>query len=192
VARVETVRAFVAVELAPEVRRRVAEAIEELRGVGAEIGWVRPDNLHLTLRFLGEREPAKVDAVRAGIADRLRGVSPIRMSVEGVGRFPDRGTFVRVLWVGCGGELDRLRDVWERVQAAARAAGLPRDDHGFSPHVTIGRVKSKKNVRALLERLDGLAGRRFGEQTADSVVLMQSRLEPGGAVYTALERWPLK
>lgn len=188
----ETVRCFVAVELTPEIRKRVAEAAEELQAAGAEVGWVRPENFHLTLRFLGELDPDRLEGVRAGLSERLRCTAPIRISIEGVGRFPERGGFVRVLWVGCRGELDRLRDLWERVQAAARAAGLPRDDHGFSPHITIGRVKSKKNVRALLERLAGLEERCFGEQSIDGVTLIQSRLDPGGAVYTPLERWRLE
>lgn len=188
----DTVRSFVAVELDPEIRKRVAGAAEELRGAGAEVAWVPPENLHCTLRFLGELEPARLDRVRAGLAEKLRGAAPLRMSLEGVGRYPERGEFVRVLWVGCRGELDRLRDLWERVQAAARGAGLARDEHGFSPHVTIGRVKSKKNLRALLGKLADLKGRRFGEQSVDGVSLMRSRLEASGAVYTRLDRWPLE
>ncbi len=178
-------------ELSRELKKSVGEAIGTLASAGAEVGWVKPDNLHLTLRFLGEIPPEQIEIVKADLKARLVNLGPIELSLRGLGRFPEGGRFVRVLWVGCVGELDKLRDLWERAQAAARAAGLPRDDHGFSPHITIGRVKSKQNQSSLLEKLAGHAQTEFGRQRIDRVVLMRSELSPGGAVYTPIERFDL-
>lgn len=182
-AAMERIRCFVAVEIDPAVRSRLA--LDALRSTDADVRWVRPENVHLTLRFLGELLPEQADRVSEGLAG-VRGSGPFELAVSGLGHFGSR-----VVWAGCAGDLGALRSLWEKVQAAARAAGLPRDEHGFSPHVTLGRVRSRRGFDGLRRELESRASEEFGRQRVDRFVLMQSRLEPAGSVYAPVRTYPL-
>jgi 2'-5' RNA ligase len=167
------VRLFVAIRLSEAIRRRIAAATpSHVRG----IRWVAPENLHLTLKFLGEVEEARA----ASVAEALRSIhaAPFDLSMRGFGSFPG------VVWVGCEGPAAALAEAVERV-----CAGLdfPRESRPFNPHVTIGRVKERRALRSL--KLDPSAD--FGTQRVESFALMRSDLTPRGPIYTALAEFAL-
>ncbi len=179
------VRAFIAVEISPEVRKRVEESLEPLRRRFPDLKWVQSENLHLTLRFLGEIEESQAKDLEALMTERFKNLGPVALQLRTVGKFPDHGTAVRVVWIGVEGDVQGLKSLWERAQACAREIGLEKDDHGFSPHITVART------RASNQRISGLGPAEFGTTTVDRVILFQSELSPKGPAYTPLFEVPL-
>ncbi|HIE04735.1 MAG TPA: RNA 2',3'-cyclic phosphodiesterase, partial [Candidatus Latescibacteria bacterium] len=111
------VRTFVAVDISDGARRSVADLVRELKGYGAEVRWVAPESLHLTLKFLGEIDEARLEGVFQGVQEATEGLGPFRMVLEGLGGFPGLGR-PRVLWVGVSEGADILRSLAERVEGS--------------------------------------------------------------------------
>ena len=176
------IRAFVAVELDEPMRKRLAELIEELRDRLEGVRWVRPEGIHLTLRFLGY---ARRDVLEA-LIDPLRGLANGCLAgeaeVSGLGTFPPRG-LARVLWVGIQvpPSILRLQQVCER---AAVAAGFEAETRPFAPHLTLGRW-SEPAPRPTLPSID------LGSTRLETLVLYRSQPGPKGSVYTPLETFAL-
>lgn len=184
------VRTFIAVDISEGARRSVAELIRELEVHGAEVRWVRPESLHLTLKFLGEIEGSRLEDVFQGVEEAIRGLGPFVIALEGLGGFPGLAS-PRVLWVGVSKGADILRDLAERVEVGLERRGFPREGRPFSPHLTIGRVKRRSGkLRKLAEEM---SKRTFGpeEVLVEEVKVMKSELRPSGAVYTSLGEFPL-
>lgn len=180
-------RVFVAVGIPGPVRARLDEAQAALRTLGPAVRPVAPGNLHLTLRFLGELAPARVQEVRAALRE-ARWPARFELYHRGLGAFPARGR-PRVLWSGCEGVgLAALRDA---VEDSLAGAGVPRDVRAFTPHVTLARVRGEVRPDALAKLLEGRGGDEFGAHPVAEVRLLESRLGHGGAVYSTLEEFPL-
>jgi 2'-5' RNA ligase len=189
------VRLFVAVEIDPSVAgalevfsialRRRAKAL----AAAARIGWVDPEQFHVTSRFIGEVSDTKAAAVAGALLGELA-VEPFDLVVQGAGAFPERGS-PRVLWAGIAAGIEGLAAVEAEVSERLIACGLPREDRPYRPHVTLARVREPAGLRssALFETLEGP---RFGTTRVDAITLFLSRTSPKGAVYTALHRTPLR
>lgn len=189
----DTVRTFVAIELTPQLLRRLGALQDRLRQdvPAGLVRWVRPEGIHLTLKFLGEVPAGRVDEIATAMRDACAGHKPFSFSIAGLGCFPGFRR-PRVIWVGVdepGGVLNALqRDVEEAMQGL----GFAPERRPFSPHLTLGRVKGRAPaaVRALGEYV-ARAEVKVGEMKASEVSLMRSDLRPGGAVYTRLAVAPL-
>ncbi len=181
-------RAFLALEVRPAVKEQLAAAQENLRRELPRARWTRPDGWHLTLKFLGEVAAPALDGLAAELAPRLRGLGAVNVRLGGTGFFPSQAR-PRVAWVG--GAADGAESVVAEVERAAEAAGFPRERRPWSIHVTQARLKARwppAAVNRFLEWGEDLDLEPFG---CREVVLFKSDLQPGGAVYTALERLPL-
>jgi 2'-5' RNA ligase len=193
-------RIFVGIDLDPEIRARISRFLEGVQGFAADAKWVRPESLHITLRFIGEQTPEQVEA----IAERLRRVESGAFDIRaaGYGFFPTAKA-PRVFWIGiqAGPQLAALA---ETVDAAVAELGIPREDRPFSPHLTLaragGRSGSPKRQKgdgpnttfaALDKRLSAMGEIDFGAMTAREFILYQSQLLPGGSKYTKLQRFAL-
>lgn len=181
-------RTFVAVELSARARDAVAAIQRQWKTSIPSARWVRPENLHLTLRFLGD-----VDAETAGaLAETLRRVAhqaaPFTYCLRGGGCFPSSKR-ARVLWVGVEPVPDALRRLHAAVEGAVRGLGFEPERRGFQPHLTIARLKSPD--RGVGDVVAALAGVEYGDTEVSELVLFESRLSPRGAAYHALERFPL-
>lgn len=183
------IRAFVAVEVGPDVCRDLARAAARLRQVGADVKWSDLEHLHLTLKFLGDIAASAVDPVKGVVESVARGLPPLELAFRTVGSFPPRGA-PRVLWVGCEEGAGRLHAAARDLDQRLALLGAPREERDFAAHVTLGRVRSPRKADLLRAALAELAGSEFGRQTVTEVVLFQSELRPGGPVYTALARHP--
>ncbi len=171
-------RCFVAIDMPQELRDRLVRLQDELRRAEADVRWVRPETLHLTLRFLGEIDASAASRLGKDLAAEAAGRPPLPISIEGAGLFPT------VVWVGCRGELAPLAAA---VDAVARAAGLPADGKPFVPHVTIGRVKTTRNVERLRA---ALPGGPLGAFVARELLLVRSTLTPAGPIYEGAGTFP--
>ena len=187
----ETVRTFIAVEIPAEVKAGMRDVQAELRKSGADVGWVRADGIHLTLKFLGGIEAGRVSNIAAGLADALRDTGPFTLTAAGTGVFPNLRS-PRVVWLGVHGDLGALQAVYEAVVSVCEGFGFEREDRAFSPHLTLGRVKSHKGVAALSQLIKQYEDFEAGSFIASSVSVMKSELKPSGAVYTEMARIQLK
>ena len=178
----ELYRAFIALELTP-AGRRVAVAIqEELRRSSAKVRWVEPANLHVTLKFLGDAEPAALERLADRLSETLQGTPRVPLTVEGAGAFPSASR-PRVVWAGLR-EQEELGKLHSLAEAAAVACGFPPEDRPFRAHLTLGRVKWAGDLPVALG-VPALGEYRSETQPAHSVALFRSQLTRGGAVYSA-------
>ena len=177
------VRAFVALELDARLRQAIGELQRRLRPRLGGIRLVRPEGIHLTLRFLGPTSPAQIETLRPLLAAAAAACPPAEVRVAGIGTFPERGS-PRVLWLG----LDvppTILELQRACERAARAAGFEREVRPFRAHLTLGRWRDRA-PRPDLPAAD------LGTTRLDALVLFQSDLKPDGAVYTPLVGLPLE
>jgi 2'-5' RNA ligase len=185
-----TVRTFIAVELDEELRdnlRHIQDRLAEQVAPGS-VRWVRPEGIHLTLKFLGDTTVDQLEEVKAALARAAADVGPFTFTVTGLGCFPNSRR-PRVAWVGIQeltGTLARLRDA---VEEHVAPLGFPTEKRPFSPHLTLGRVHrraSKSEVREIGEVVATSTIGIVDEMTVTSVSYIKSDLQPRGAVYTTL------
>lgn len=142
-------RCFIALRLSAADNAALARVIERLRREDAAVRWVPAANLHLTLKFLGEVAAGQLEPLRASLVDLTPAFA---LGLDGLGCFPGAAR-PRVLWAGLHGDVPQAIDLAAAIDERTQALGFPREDRAFAPHVTIGRVKSPRGVRALVERM---------------------------------------
>jgi 2'-5' RNA ligase len=184
-------RAFVAIDLAEAVRAVLAR--EQLRlkaacGHTSDIRWTRPEGLHLTLKFLGEIEAARVASITAAL-QALGRFHPFKVEVKGFGYFPDARR-PRVLWVGLEAPAALAELAW-RVEAALEKLGFARENRPFTPHLTLARFDRPHAPPALAASIDGSSVDSLGCFEVTEFFLFESRLRPGGPEYFKRARFPL-
>ena len=193
-------RAFVALE-PPSVIKEAAAAIQrELMQSQADVGWVRLEGMHLTLKFLGEISPSRLPEIEKALGSAVEGTGSVKITVRGLGVFPNPRN-PRVVWLGIEPEDDRLSQLQERIDRVLAPLGFPPENREFRPHLTLGRVKSSPIFmgariwprrwpsRGLDDLMKAVAVHHnflAGECVLDQLHLIQSELKPGGAVYTKL------
>lgn len=183
------IRTFIAIHLSQDARRRLTETIRWMVSeVPSGVRWVDPEGIHLTLKFLGDIEPALVEDVLRAMEQAASGTLPFQVHLNGLGVFPNLRR-PRVLWAGVGGDMDALGALQEKVEAAMEGLAFPRERRAFSPHLTLGRVRDTISAVAR-QRVGGLVsqGSLDGADPwpVNAVHLMRSNLTPDGAVYTSL------
>jgi len=183
----ETIRTFVAVEIPSEVKAAMKGVQDTLRKSGADVGWVRPEGIHLTLKFLGGVDAETVDKLGAALEAAVKGVKTFSLDVKGIGVFPTPKA-PRVVWVGISGEMDALGMLYEKVENVCEGLGFAREQRPFKPHLTLGRVKSPGGRGTLMRLIAESEGVELGVILASSASVMKSELKPGGAAYTEIRR----
>ena len=179
---VGNVRAFVAIELDAPLREAIGDLQARLRPRLGGIRLVRPEGIHLTLRFLGDTSPAQLETLRPPLAAAAALCPAAEARVAGLGTFPERGR-PRVLWLELEVPLSVL-DLQRACERAARTAGFEREPRPFRAHLTLGRWRERAPR-------PGLPPADLGATRLDTLVLFRSDLGPGGAVYTPLARFRL-
>lgn len=185
-----TVRTFIAIELDDELKTNLRLLQDRLRDQMAprSVRWVRPDGIHLTLKFLGDTPSAKIEEVERALARAAARAGPFTLTVGGVGCFPNTRR-PRVVWVGIQevtGSLARLRNA---IEAEVAPLGFPTENRPFHPHLTLGRVQryaSPSEVREIGQVVAASALGTIDEMDVTSVLFIKSDLRPSGAVYTTL------
>ncbi len=180
-------RVFVAINLKEAERARLADASRPLREAGYPVRWVPAENVHLTLKFLGELSEERMDEVCGAVDRAVDAVGSFEMAVGGFGAFPTPRR-PSVIWTGI--ELNPvLGALQERVETELGSIGFPREDRRFKPHLTIGRAKKKARPPEFRGLEAALAELRFADTfQVSSVDVMKSQLLPTGAVYEVVHR----
>jgi RNA 2',3'-cyclic 3'-phosphodiesterase len=178
------VRAFLGIGLPAGVRDAIASAIAPVRGLGAPVSWIATENLHITLKFLGEMKPEKVRTVEEALRGVAAGVPPFSLTAEGGGAFPGTRN-PRVLWVAFLEPLELVRQLQQNMENALSGTGFPREDRPFHPHITVGRIRGPLPPAWGERFVKALSGRRFGVVPVSSFTLYESRPGREGVVYTS-------
>jgi RNA 2',3'-cyclic 3'-phosphodiesterase len=185
------VRLFVAVDVGSDVQRAASRTIEELkrrtelRAPHARVTWVKPEQLHLTVQFIGQVDALLGEKIRAALTRPLRAPA-FDLTIEGTGTFPPKRP-PRVIWAGIGKGIDNLRAVEQEVRARLDALVQSTDARDYHPHLTLGRVKNSADLRPV-PLLEGLESTVFGVVRVAAVTLFESRLSSSGPTYIALGR----
>jgi RNA 2',3'-cyclic 3'-phosphodiesterase len=183
----EFIRTFIAIEIPESIKAKMAEIQAALRKSGADVGWTRPEGIHLTLKFLGPVEAGMVEDISDALEAALGGEKAFSLEVTGIGVFPSPRA-PRVIWIGLGGELDAAKSLYEKVESVCEGFEFAREKRAFTPHLTLGRVRSHKGVGALMKEAEKYEKVELGSFTASSVSVMKSELKPSGAVYTEMRQ----
>ncbi|MGE5484503.1 MAG: RNA 2',3'-cyclic phosphodiesterase [Ignavibacteriales bacterium] len=185
------IRCFAAVPLEPRLAAAVVSGTSALRASAAAVKWVEIENLHFTLKFLGEIPEPRVEAARRGVGRAVSGAAPFTLSLRGAGCFPSSGP-PRVVWVGLSHGIDALAGLAARVEKELAREGFPGERRAFTPHLTLGRVRNPAGSGSLKAGVERLRETDFGAMEVDQVSLMMSRLTPEGPVYSPIEEWNLQ
>lgn len=189
------IRCFLALELSPEVRAKLADLLSRLQKgavfTGAHPTWVKPENIHLTLHFLGKIEPEAIEAMKPRLDAVAARHDPPSFDVRMLGCFPNE-KMPKVLWIGLSKPDRSLFNLHEALMPVISKAGAKVDTRPFHPHLTLGRIKSMRGLRGLMDLIG--SHRRFeaGACRPTELILFRSDLHPDGAIYTPLHRSPLK
>ncbi len=184
------IRSFIAIDFPEETRKALEDIQKELKQCGAGVRCVKPNSIHLTFKFLGNIHLAQVEDIALAVAKEVRDQPPITLGAAGLGAFPSRKK-PRVIWIGMEGEVQRLSRIQARVENALEPLGFVREKRVFQPHLTIGRVKDRRRLQALIDAMATLDMEPFNSFDADEIILYKSDLRPTGAIYTKLHRMPL-
>jgi 2'-5' RNA ligase len=184
----EPMRCFVAIELPDQVKAGLRDIQAKLKSGGqAQVKWVDPYSIHLTLKFLGGVDGARIGPITAAMKEASQGIPPFSLKVEGLGAFPNLRQ-LQVVWVGVGGEVDKLANLQQRLEKNLAQLGFAPEKRRFTPHLTLARVRDRAS---LIER-EGLgqliASTEFEAHSfpVEAVSLMRSQLTREGAIYSRL------
>jgi len=182
------IRTFIAVDIASTpAMTAFAEAIKK---TGADVKLVEPQNIHITLKFLGDTDEQLLPDLEEIIRQAVVGVRPFSINLQGSGVFPNRD-YLKVIWVGIvAGE--QMETIGGRIEAGCADLGFMKERRAFSPHLTVGRVRTARNKPQLLDVVDGFKETMFATQDVHAVVLKRSVLSPSGPTYTTLISVPLE
>ena len=180
------VRTFMALPLSEAVKARLVAAQEDLAAASeARIRWVARENLHLTVKFLGDVEDRTLNDVCAVAAEAAGQVEPFSLAVTGLRAVPPAGR-MRMVWAGVDEPTRRLAKLHALLEESCASLGFKEENRAFRPHLTLGRVKGGRDVAALRAAAAGFADTDFGACPVDELIVLSSDLGPKGPTYTAL------
>ncbi len=183
------IRTFFAVDISDGQRQAVSSILDEFRKLDVHVKWVKPENLHVTLKFLGDTDEDTIPQICETVNSAIRGVPSFVFSLEDLGQFPNARN-PRVIWAGIRDGYESLRALSGRINNAVKQLGFKPGKRRFSPHLTIGRVKDNRNIRTLMNEISVID---FVSETSlvSEVILYQSTLRPQGPIYTPLKTFSL-
>jgi 2'-5' RNA ligase len=191
----EKVRSFIAIELPAELRQGLAQLQVRLKVDKPRVKWVDPNSIHLTLKFLGSVDPTMIGAIAQAMAESAQSISPFRLEVQpGLGAFPNLKR-VQVVWVGLGGELEKLGQLQGILEASLSHLGFAPETRAFKPHLTLARLGNEASPEERQRFGELIAATKFELSCSirvDALSLMKSQLTREGAIYTKLSSADLK
>jgi len=182
----ETIRCFIAIELSQEIRNVLSEIQSELKETVGDVKWVRPENIHLTLKFLGHINQGVVEEVKSALSEIAAKTRPFRIKLSSPGAFPAPER-PRVIWVGIDKGDKESIVLAGAIEDRASHLGIEKEEREFHPHLTLGRIDFLKDKNTLKDAFSSLEIPPV-EMTASAITLFQSTLTREGAIYTVLQK----
>jgi len=177
-----TFRGFIAIEI--QAASSIIEFENAITKTGADVKLVEPKNIHLTLKFLGDTDENQIDAIEHIIKESVTNMTPFPLTLKGTGVFPNE-KYLKVIWIGITNAAS-LKKIADTLDEKLATLGFKKENRGFSPHLTIGRVRTAKNKEQLLTVIKNHNEKEFLRQEIHSVTLKKSDLTPAGPIYTTL------
>jgi len=184
-------RMFVAIELEKRIKDSVSALIKKLDKGDRNIRWVKPQGMHLTLKFLGDVSEDKIKEVKSVLGNIAKDYSPFQLHLKGTGTFPTEARIPRVAWIGIE-KNEVLQRIQTRVENELHKIRFPKEKRKFHPHLTLGRIKGPQNLGVVIKTLKQYEEAEFGEMTVNRITLFKSTLKPTGAEYTILSEFYLE
>ena len=177
-----TFRGFIAIEI--QSTQKILEFENEIRKTGADVKLVEPHNIHITLKFLGGTQENQIESIEHIIKQAGKGIRPFFITLKGTGVFPNEN-YLKVVWIGI---IDNgvIETIGLSIDEQLSHLGFMRENRGFSPHLTIGRVKTARNKQPLLHTIQKYRDVEFSTEQVRSITLKKSELTPQGPIYTTL------
>jgi RNA 2',3'-cyclic 3'-phosphodiesterase len=186
------IRSFLAFELPPDIKRMVKDISEDIRRTRLDLKWVKVDNIHLTVVFMGNIRSEDVRAIGEEAGDVCVGFEPFEIALKGLGVFPNTRR-PRVLWLGLEIETERISSFRDSLQERLLDFGVREEKRAFTPHLTLGRFRKPEMYDPLLgDIISRYADIKSPVGRLEELVMFKSELRPGGAEYTKLKSFPLK
>ena len=178
-------RAFICFKLPERLISSIGRIQVSVKQYGLKIRWVRPENIHLTIKFLGDIKWSEIDGIGRLIKETAMDFTPLLLSAQGIGVFPNLNR-PRVIWIGISGQIEELIGLQKMLDNKLRIIGFPKEKRPFKGHLTIGRIKGSIDSNKLSDVLNQINRFAASPFSVDKIYLMQSDLKPLGAVYTRL------
>jgi RNA 2',3'-cyclic 3'-phosphodiesterase len=185
-------RAFIAIELPANIKNDLTKIQDKLKISLPKINWVKPANLHLSLKFLGEISSSQLEPIVQIITEIIKTTPPFEIDLETLGVFPNYRA-ARVIWIGTDQPPIPLKQLAEQLETNLFAIGLPKEEHPFRTHITLGRVKNPlipEDLKKGMEKVkNDRADKNFGFKfKIEGITLFQSLLSPGGPIYSIIKK----
>ena len=181
-------RCFIAIEITEQIKREIRELIDILIKYDVDIKWLILENLHLTLKFLGNTPDVLLPKIKESLLNIVASYEPFYIKICRTGVFPNR-KYPRVIWVGVE-DSEILMKLERDIENSMEFLGYQKEDKEFKPHLTLGRVRSQKGIVHIVNELDHFKGKDFGIIYIDRIKLMKSELKPKGPEYSCLHEIP--
>ena len=174
-------RSFISIELPEEIKGKIAESIKDFKKTESDVKWVNKENLHITLKFLGEVDDQKTENLVQLTTKAVSGLGSFKVNFKGLGTFPV-GKKPRIIWVGTDRGGDKLCILAKNLEEIFSKEGYRKEERRFNSHITIGRVKDKGRGK-LAEKIEAQKGSEFGQVHIDHINIMKSTLTQSGSIY---------
>ena len=184
------IRAFIAIEVNSAIKKSLSEYIGQLKKTGADVKWVVPDNIHLTLKFLGYIEEETLPGLNKIVSDTVSNLESFNISIGNIGAFPSLKR-PRVVFVCVQENENNLLKLYEKLDKGIEELGIKKESKKYVGHITLGRIRSQKNIPKLTSALNSGTECFFGLEQVNYISLMQSKLTPAGPIYTKLNNFML-
>lgn len=181
------IRSFISIEIPRPIREQMVRALEPLKSVRGKFNWSSTNNLHITLKFLGDCTRGRLELISKRLADIAARHRPFEMTFGGVGVFPSHAA-PRIIWLGVKDGVEQLLKLSKDVTDSMEEIGFKKESRPFRPHITLARIKYLSSRDALKASIEALPQVHIDGMTADHIFLMRSQLRTKGAIYTVIER----
>lgn len=181
------IRSFIAITIPEEVKEVLAGLVQGLKPIFPKISWVKPENMHITLKFLGNIREEDIGQIKQIMAKSCTDISPFSLQGQALGVFPTVNR-ARVIWTGLHGETALLEKLYLALETGLAQIGFAKEERPFRPHLTLGRIKTRAKPKPLLEAIHQYQTFSTPSFTVKEIVLFKSTLHPQGARYTVLEK----
>lgn len=182
-------RCFIAIVIPDSLKKQMIELTDLLKKYDADIKWVNPENIHLTLKFLGNTPQSLLTKINDTLNEAVLPYSPFYIRIYGTGVFPNK-KHPRVIWIGIK-DSEILINLRNAIEQSISSLGYQKDEKEFKPHLTLGRMRSQKGIMHIINNLEDFKDKDFGSIYVDNIKLMKSDLKPKGAEYSCLYDIPI-